>query len=141
MPTFARNSARDSALLGTPIDYVRLVGVPAFISYLFRWVVVMAMLGAFDIPVTFWTAALAIGSNTASSAIRVTPGGVGPTQALDVIALSAYAPAETVTAFSLATLAVSAVVSISLALFGLLAGGRRRGMRTMIRAQRQAQTG
>jgi hypothetical protein len=124
------------ALLGTPMDYLRLVAAPAFISYLFRWVVVVALLGAFEIPVTFWTAALSVGSSTASGAVRVTPGGVGPSQALDVIALSAYAPPETVTAYSLAGLAITALVSASLALFGLLTGNRRAGLNTLVRARR-----
>jgi hypothetical protein len=137
-----RNEVREGlALLGTPIDYIRLVVAPAFISYLFRWLGVVALLGAFGIPVTFWTAALAIGSSAAGGAVRVTPGGVGPSQALDVIALSAYAPAETVTAFSLANLAVSAVVSTSLALVGLLTGNRRRGIYTVMRARRKARAG
>lgn len=138
----ARKELRDGlALLGSPGRYVRLVGLPAFASYAFRWVGTIGLLAAFGIPVTFWTAALAIGSNAASGAIRVTPGGVGPTQAVDVIALGAYASAETVTAFSLAGLAVSAVVSTVLALFGLLTAGNGKGLRAMLRARRKTNAG
>ena len=56
--------------------------------------------------------------------VRLTPGGIGPSQALDVIALSAYAEPEVVTAFSLASLAASAIVSGSLAIIGLLSARR-----------------
>lgn len=137
-----RTELRDGlALLGSPGRYIRLVVLPAAGSYACRWVGTMAMLAAFGIPVTFWTAALAIGSNAASGAIRVTPGGIGPTQALDVIALSAYAPAETVTALSLASLAVSAVVSTSLAFFGLLTSRNSAGLRALRRARRAASAG
>ena len=112
------------ALIGSPVRFFRLLVVPASISYAFRWLTTMFLLAAFDIPVTFWSTALAVGSNAASGAVRLTPGGIGPSQALDVIALSSYAEPEVVTAFSLASLATSAIVSGTLAIIGLLSARR-----------------
>ena len=77
------------------------------------------LLAAFDIPVSVWTLALALGSHALAGAVRVTPAGLGTTQAIDVIALRDYAPPEIVTAYSLAGLAISAVVSFSLAIIAL----------------------
>jgi uncharacterized membrane protein YbhN (UPF0104 family) len=110
-----------AAILGTPRRYLVLVFLPSALSVLCRCGTYAVLLVAFDIPLTFWTVALATGAHALAGAVRVTPGGVGTTQAIDVIALRNYAPAETVTAYSLSEAAITAIVSFALSLIALVA--------------------
>lgn len=112
---------RGAAILGTPRRYMLLVFLPSMLSVLCRCGTYGVLLAAFEIPVTFWTVALATGAHALAGAVRVTPGGVGTTQAIDVIALRDYAPAETVTAYSLSEAAITATVSFALSLIALVA--------------------
>lgn len=123
------------AILGTPGRYLRLLFLPALLSYLFRCGAYMVLLAAFDIPVTIWTVALAVGSHALAGAIRFTPGGIGATQAIDVIALRDYAATEVVTAYSLSEIAISAVVSFILAIGALLSVNGWRGVRALSRGR------
>jgi uncharacterized membrane protein YbhN (UPF0104 family) len=107
------------AILGTPSRYVRLIFLPSLGSYLCRCASHITMLAAFGIPISIWTVSLALSAQSVAGAVRITPGGIGTTQAIDVIALRDYAPPEVVTAYSLAGLAISAVVSFSLAIIAL----------------------
>lgn len=109
-----------AAILGTPQRYLLLVFLPSALSVLCRCGTYAVLLTAFEIPVTFWTVALATGAHALAGAVRVTPGGVGTTQAIDVIALRSYAPAENVTAFSLSEAAITAIVSFVLSLIALV---------------------
>lgn len=111
---------RGAAILVTPQRYLALVFAPSFGSLLCRAGTYAALLAAFDIPVTFWTIALATGARALAGAVRVTPGGVGTTQAIDVIALHEYAPAATVTAYSLSEAAITAVASFAIAAVALM---------------------
>jgi uncharacterized membrane protein YbhN (UPF0104 family) len=79
------------AILHPPARYLQVLVLPALISYLFSCAAYVVLLAAFDIPVTIWTLALALGSNALAGAVRITPGGLGTSQAIDVIALQAYA--------------------------------------------------
>jgi uncharacterized membrane protein YbhN (UPF0104 family) len=118
---FKEQAVRGAAILGTPRRYFLLVFIPSFLSVLCRCGTYGVLLAAFEIPVTFWTVALATGAHALAGAVRVTPGGVGTTQAIDVIALREYAPAETVTAYSLSEAAITAIVSFVLSLMALVA--------------------
>jgi hypothetical protein len=120
------------AILHPPARYVRALFIPSFISYLFNCGAVIVLLSAFGIPVTIWTLALALSSNALGGAVRVTPGGLGTSQAIDVIALRDYAAPEVVTAYSLSELAISAVVSLVLALTALISVSGWRGTRTLL---------
>jgi uncharacterized membrane protein YbhN (UPF0104 family) len=119
------------AILHPPMRYVRALVLPSLASYLFSCASYVVLLSAFGIPVTIWTLALALGSNALAGTVRITPGGLGTTQALDVIALRDYAAPEVVTAFSLSELAISAVVSLILAVAALLSVSGWRGTRTL----------
>jgi hypothetical protein len=90
------------------------------------------LLAAFGIPVTMWTLALALGSNALAGAVRITPGGFGTTQAIDVIALRDYASPEVVTAYSLSEIAITAVVSSTIALAALLSVSGWHGTRALL---------
>lgn len=129
------------AILHPPVRYVRLLFVPSLVSYGFNCAAYVALLAAFEIPVTIWTLALALGSNALAGAVRVTPGGLGTTQALDVIALRAYAPAEVVTAYSLSELAITTVTSSTLAVAALLSVGGWHGTRRLLFHRRQFAAG
>jgi len=121
------------AILRPPVRYLRLLFLPSLVSYAFNCAAYVALLAAFDIPVTIWTLALALGSNALAGAVRITPGGLGTTQAIDVIALQAYAPPEVVTAYSLSEIAITAVVSITLAVTALLSVSGWHGTRRLLR--------
>jgi hypothetical protein len=128
-----RRQLRDGlVILGTPERYVRLVFVPALASYLCRCAAYGLLLAAFGIPVSIWTLALALSSHALANAVRITPGGVGTTQVLDVVALRPYAAPEVVTAYSLSEIAITAVVSAGLAVAALLSVGGWRGVRVLL---------
>jgi hypothetical protein len=114
------------AILRTPARYGRLLFLPALGSYALRCAAYAVLLDAYGIPVTIWTVALALGSHALAGAVRLTPGGLGTTQVADVVALGAYAPADVVTAYSLAEIALTAIVSgvVSIVALGSLLGWR-----------------
>lgn len=120
------------AILRPPVRYLRVLFVPSLVSYLFTCASSITLLAAFGIPVTVWTLSLALGSNALGSAVRITPGGVGTSQAIDMIALRDYAAPEMVTAYSLSEIAISAVVSCTVAMVALLSVNGWRGTRTLI---------
>jgi glycosyltransferase 2 family protein len=124
--------AEGIAILGTPERYLRLIFLPSLAAYGARCAATVVLLAAFGIPVTVWTAALALGSHAAAGAVRITPGGIGTTQALEVVALRDYAAAEVVTAYTLADLALSALVSFGLAIPALLSASGWRGTRALV---------
>jgi hypothetical protein len=128
------NQIRDGfAILGTPGRYVRLIFLPSLAAYGFRAAAYAALLDAFHIPVTLWTLVLALGSQSLAGAVRITPGGIGTTQAIDVIALRDYAPPEVVTAYSLSEIALSFVLSVTLSLVALISVNGWHGTRNLLR--------
>ncbi len=120
------------AILHPPVRYLRALFLPSLVSYLFGCAAYVVLLAAFGIPVTIWTLALALGSNALAGAVRITPGGLGTSQAIDVIALRDYAPPEVVTAYSLSEVAISAVVSLLIAVVALLSVRGWHGTRTLL---------
>jgi hypothetical protein len=58
-------------------------------------------MAAFGITVTAFTIFLVASSHMLSQLFAITPGGVGQTQALDVITLRGYGSADSITAFSI----------------------------------------
>lgn len=131
--------AAGMAILRSPSRYALLLFLPALGSYVLRAVACVVLLDAYDIPVTIWTVALALGSNALAGAVRVTPGGLGTTQVADVVALSPYAAPEVITAFSLAELALTGLVSalVSAVALGSLIGWR--GSRLLLRHVRRGE--
>lgn len=122
-----RNVQAGLAILRTPTRYALLLFLPALGSYVMRCAAYAVLLHAYDIPVTIWTVALALGSHAIAGAVRLTPGGLGTTQVADVVALSPYAPPEVITAYSLAELALNGLVSGLVSVTALVSLIGRRG--------------
>jgi uncharacterized membrane protein YbhN (UPF0104 family) len=125
------------AILGSPKRYFLLVFLPTACCFLFRCAIAVALMSAFSIPITLATVALAIASQSVSSAIKVTPGGLGTTQAINVVAFQSFASAETVTAYSLTEMALGAITSLVIAFVALLWAFGWTRSRTMLRRRTQ----
>jgi uncharacterized membrane protein YbhN (UPF0104 family) len=88
------------AIVGSPTRYATQILLPVAISYSCRYGITIAVMSAFGIPITPSTVALALTSHQIAGAIRVTPGGFGTTQAVDVVTLHAFASSSTIAAYS-----------------------------------------
>jgi hypothetical protein len=141
LPSARQQAIEGLAIVRPPTRYLRLLFLPSCVSYAFGVASYVVLLHAFDIPVTVFTVALALGSNALGGAVRITPGGLGTSQALDVIALTAYAPTDVVTAYSLSEIAITAVVSIVVSIVALVASTGLRGTRNLIGELRRGELG
>jgi uncharacterized membrane protein YbhN (UPF0104 family) len=81
--------------------YTREVALPSAGSYCCRIGVNIVFMAAFGIPVTAYTVFLIASSHMLSGIFAITPGGVGQTQALDVVTLRGQAPTSVIAAFSI----------------------------------------
>jgi len=111
-----------AAILSTPGRYLRRVAFPQTVGYIARIVGTATMMAAFDIPVNVHTVFLIIASHSISGMVTVTPGGIGTTQALDVLALQDYVSASVATAYSLAQDAVFSAWNIVLGIIAMCWG-------------------
>jgi uncharacterized membrane protein YbhN (UPF0104 family) len=127
------------AILKTPRRYLRLVFLPSLASHVAKIVTYGILLSAFGIPVSVLTLALALGSHALAGAVRITPAGLGTTQALDVVALQAYAPAEVVTAYSLSVIAITAIGSLAVTVVALVSSVGRRRLQRLFRLFRRGE--
>jgi uncharacterized membrane protein YbhN (UPF0104 family) len=91
------------------------VFLPATIAYICRWGVTGTFMAAFGIPVTLYTLLLALAAYSLAGVVQVTPGGLGPKQALTVLVLRDYVDADVALAFSLTQEFVVATFSITFA--------------------------
>ena len=90
------------AILGQPRRFAIGVALPALASFVARLGIVAVFLAAFSIPVSFHTVVAVGGANSISSSLSFTPGGVGVTQALNVVVLESLTSASNATAYSVA---------------------------------------
>jgi len=90
------------AVLGQPRRFLVGVALPCVASFTARLGIVAVFLAAFSIPVTFHTVVAVTGANSVSSSLSVTPGGVGVTQALNVVVLQSITSTSNATAYSVA---------------------------------------
>ena len=90
------------AILGQPRRFMIGVALPEVASFAARLGIVAVFLGAFSIPVTFHTVIAVTGANSISSSLSFTPGGVGVTQALNVVVLQSTTSSANATAYSVA---------------------------------------
>ncbi len=90
------------AILGQPRRFMVGVALPEVASFSARLGIVAVFLAAYSIPVTFHTVIAVTGANSVSSSLSVTPGGVGVTQALNVVVLESLTTASNATAYSIA---------------------------------------
>src|SRR5581483_6203197 len=88
-------------ILAAPRPYARHVLVPQALSYAAKVGVICVFLAAYSIPVTFHSALGVIGSSSAANMTAISPGGVGVTQAANVVALERVADAKTATGYSI----------------------------------------
>ncbi len=89
-------------ILTQPRRFMTRVALPELVSFAARLGIVAVFLAAFSIPVTFHTVVAVTGANSLSSTVSVTPGGVGVTQALNVVVLKELTSAGNATAYSVA---------------------------------------
>lgn len=94
--------------------YAREVALPSLGSYCCRLGVNGVFMAGFGVPVTAFTVVLVVSSHVLSGLFKLTPGGLGQTQAVDVIALRRYAAADSVTAFSVSEASVAMLWNIVL---------------------------
>jgi len=111
-----------AVILRTPGRYLRRVALPQTVGYAFRIAGTATMMAAFDIPVNVHTVFLIIASHSISGMVTITPGGVGTTQALDVLALQDYVSASVATAYSLAQDAIFSAWNIVLGIIAMCWG-------------------
>ena len=90
------------AVLGQRRRFVIGVALPEVASFAARLGIVAVFLAAFSIPVTFHTVIAVTGANSVSSSLSFTPGGVGVTQALNVVVLESTTSTANATAYSIA---------------------------------------
>ena len=134
------------AVLRTPRRFVTGVAAPQLASYLCRLGYTATFMAAFDIPVTLRTVFLVVASGSIANGVQITPGGVGSTEAILVVALRGYASASDVTAFSLAKTSILTIWNLLFGFsalswgFGLARAGRILRNRHRISAQTRAQS-
>jgi uncharacterized membrane protein YbhN (UPF0104 family) len=105
------------AILGQPRRFMVGVALPCTASFAARLGIVAVFLGAFSIPVTFHSVVSVTAANSVSSSLSVTPGGVGVTQALNVVVLQHLTTTSNATAYSVAQ---QLVISAFDVLFGIV---------------------
>ncbi|HLL49156.1 MAG TPA: lysylphosphatidylglycerol synthase domain-containing protein, partial [Thermomicrobiales bacterium] len=115
---FATQLALGGAILRTPGRYVLLVAFPTLLAFVLRWGVTGTLLLAFGIRPSLETLVRVNVSHGLARYVQVMPGGLGTTQAFDLVALQGIAPVEVITAYSLAQVAILLVFNIA---FGLVA--------------------
>lgn len=108
------------AILGHPRRFMIGVALPEVASFAARLGIVAVFLAAFSIPVTFHTVIAITGANSVSSSLSFTPGGVGVTQALNVVVLESLTSTSNATAYSVAQQLIISAWDVLLAI-GLVA--------------------
>ena len=116
---FGQQLAQSGAILRTPGRYALLVVVPTALAFACRWGVTGVLLAAFDFPVTLETLVRVNISHGLARSLQVAPGGLGTTQAFDLVALQGLAPVEVITAYSLAQSAILLAFNVTFALAAL----------------------
>lgn len=124
-----------AAILATPRRCATQVLALEAASYLVRMAVTATFMFAYDVPVSPRAVLLIVGANSISSTFTFTPGGVGSQQALTTVALRNYAPASTVTAYSLGQQLILAAWDVALGLLLLWSTIGWRATRDLVRGR------
>jgi uncharacterized membrane protein YbhN (UPF0104 family) len=109
-----RKAKKGAAIFGDWGRYGREVALPSLASYCCRLGVNAVFMAGIGVPVTVYTVVLVVSSHVLSGLFRLTPGGLGQTQAVDVIALRRYASADTITAYSVSEASVAMLWTVVL---------------------------
>lgn len=102
------------AILRTPRDYLRLVALWDATDWALRLAAVYCYLNAFGLPATAYNAFAYQVAGSLSTALPLTPAGIGTEQALLVFVFDGVAPASTILAFSVGVKLVTITVNVSL---------------------------
>ncbi|HET7034166.1 MAG TPA: lysylphosphatidylglycerol synthase domain-containing protein [Thermomicrobiaceae bacterium] len=146
LQSFWRQIVTGGAILRTPRRYLTRVALPEFASYGCRLGYTATFMAAFGIPVTAHTILLVVASSSVVNVVPLTPGGIGSTEAVLVVALRGFASASSVTAFSLAKTSILTICNLLLGFvaltwgFGLARTGRILRHRQRISAETRAQS-
>ena len=108
-------------ILRSPGRFARVVAAPQLVDWALRVGVAYAMLAAFGIPPALRLAVLVVVIDSVSTALPVTPGGVGAQQGLLVFALAGVATSGQVLAFSIGVQAVTVAFNIVVGLVAIFA--------------------
>ena len=100
------------SILRSPGRFARVVAAPQLVDWVLRVGVAYAMLAAFGIPTAVRFAVLVVVIDSVSTALPLTPGGVGAQQGLLVFALGGVATSGQVLAFSIGVQAVTVAFNI-----------------------------
>jgi uncharacterized membrane protein YbhN (UPF0104 family) len=106
-------------ILRSPARFARVVAGPQLIDWALRVGTAYAMLAAFGIPTAVRYALLVVVIDSVSTALPLTPGGVGAQQGLLVFALGGVATSGQVLAFSIGVQAVIVAFNIVLGLIAI----------------------
>jgi glycosyltransferase 2 family protein len=105
---------RGVEILQTPHRYLREVALWDATDWTFRLIAVFFFLHAFGLPATPYNAFAYLVAGSLSTALPLTPGGIGTEQALLVYLFSDVGPASTILAFSVGVKLVIITVNVTL---------------------------
>jgi uncharacterized membrane protein YbhN (UPF0104 family) len=130
-------------ILKHPGAYFGRVFLPSFVAWVAGLCIVAVFLAAYAIPVTFHTVMAVVGGNSIANTVSVTPGGVGVTQAVNVVSLNDVTDSQTATAYSVAQQLISTAWSIGFAIVLMVwvfgwSGGRALTEQSYQEAKRRA---
>jgi uncharacterized membrane protein YbhN (UPF0104 family) len=118
---FWQRATQGLSIMRSPARFARVVAAPQLIDWALRVGVAYAMLAAFGIPPALRYAVLVVVIDSVSTALPVTPGGVGAQQGLLVFALGGVATSGQVLAFSIGVQAVIVAFNILVGLVAIFA--------------------
>ena len=116
---FWQHIVQGLGILRSPGRFVRVVAIPQLVDWALRAGMAYALLAAFGIPTAVRYALLVVVIDAVSTALPLTPGGVGAQQGLLVFALAAVASPGQVLAFSIGAQAVIVAFNIVLGLIAI----------------------
>ncbi|MCU0308209.1 MAG: flippase-like domain-containing protein [Thermoleophilia bacterium] len=121
------------AILRTPVRYLREVASWQALGWGCRVGAAYLFLDAFGVPATLENALVVLVVGSVATAMPLTPGGLGPKQALLVVVLGGQAASGAILAFSVGMEATVLVVNVALALVALVVMTGGFGFRHAIR--------
>jgi uncharacterized membrane protein YbhN (UPF0104 family) len=116
---FWQHIVQGLGIMRSPARFVRVVAVPQMVDWALRVGTAYALLAAFGIPTALRYALVVVVIDAVSTALPLTPGGVGAQQGLLVFALAAVASPGQVLAFSIGAQAVIVAFNVVLGLIAI----------------------
>jgi lysylphosphatidylglycerol synthase-like protein len=130
----ARQLAVSGAILRRPGRYALLVAAPSALAFACRWGVTAVLLAAFAFPVNLETLMRVNIAHGLARSVQIAPGGLGTTQAFDLVALKGLAAPDVIVSYSLAQAALLLAFNVAFGLAALTwAFGWSRAARLLVR--------